>query len=206
VRRCLAASSIAVALLVAAVAGAATSPIQAAARNVRSAIPAIEAYAADHGTYEGMTLAKLRAYDRSIGPVVVRRATRRGYCVQSTVKRAVAHFDGPAGAVRSGRCGVRGRVVPFPPRPSGDSETEPAAYKQLRWGAVLAVAYYADHNTYVGMTVEKLRRFDAAFDGVSIAWASAKQFCLEATDGAATYHLLGPAEGPKAGACPPAPG
>jgi hypothetical protein len=36
---------------------------------VRSAAPPIEAYRVDHGTYVGATLAKLRAYDRTLSSI-----------------------------------------------------------------------------------------------------------------------------------------
>jgi hypothetical protein len=66
---------------------------------VRSAIPAIEAWNADHGTYAGMTAKKLRSkYDYGISPELeVVRAAKRGYCVQATVASETYSFSGPVG-------------------------------------------------------------------------------------------------------------
>src|SRR5919197_5340949 len=100
-------------------AAAATDPLQARAREVRNAIPSAEAWAADHGTYAGMTVAKpRRAYDRSLKNIAVKRATKKGYCIQSTL-RPFVHYDGPVGPMRQNACGARGPEVPRPgPTPS----------------------------------------------------------------------------------------
>ena len=111
----LVASFLAAGVLLVSTAIAGTSPLQDRAYEVRSAIPAAIAYYADHGTWRGVTVGRLRRYDSSIKNVVVRRATKTGFCIQST-KTPFAHYDGPAGNVRKGRCGVRGAVIPFVPR------------------------------------------------------------------------------------------
>lgn len=71
------------------------------------------------------------------------------------------------------------------------------------------LGYYADHNTYAGATVAKLREYDDAtskLPDITIAWATPKEFCLETGAGSnGTYHLRGPAEAPKPGACPSTP-
>jgi hypothetical protein len=87
--------------ILAASALAATSPLQARAQEVRYAVPATFAYYADHNTFAGMTLAKLRRYDRKIKSVVVRRASKSRFCLQST-KTPFVHYDGPGGPVREG--------------------------------------------------------------------------------------------------------
>jgi len=79
-------------------------PAAGAEANVRAAIPALEAYNADHGSYAGVTLAALRGYDPGVSGVRVVRANGTTYCLQSTFQGATAHKDGPAGAIVRGAC------------------------------------------------------------------------------------------------------
>jgi hypothetical protein len=72
--------------------------------NVRATIPAIEAYYADNGTYAGMTDDLLRKYDPFLPTFTLVRATRNGYCVESTVDGVTFHKAGPAGDVAPGAC------------------------------------------------------------------------------------------------------
>jgi hypothetical protein len=66
--------------------GSASSDDAAAQANVRASIPAIEAYYADNGTYEGATLEGLRSvYDAGLPDVVIVSAEAETYCVESTV-------------------------------------------------------------------------------------------------------------------------
>src|SRR5215212_7443722 len=60
----------------------------AAQANVRSAVPGIEAYAADHNGYVGVTLTNLQAsYDAGIKNITfgAAAATATMYCISSTV-------------------------------------------------------------------------------------------------------------------------
>ena len=65
---------------------------RAAAANVRAAIPAVEAYYADHNSYTGMTLAQLRLIDQGVAlgrePVILNSGL--GYCIQSDSNGAAA--------------------------------------------------------------------------------------------------------------------
>jgi hypothetical protein len=185
------------ALLTVPVGGAAD--VQTSAKYVRNAIPAIEAYAADHGGYKGMTIAKIRKWDKSIRNITIRSATRRSYCIQSTTK-PVVHKAGPGAAVRTGRCGVRGTEVPSTaPKPP----TEPMTADQLIRAAVPAMeAYAADHNGYAGMTVEALRKYDASITGITIVRATRDTYCVESGTGADQYHRNGPGEANAPGPCP----
>jgi hypothetical protein len=72
--------------------------------NVRAAIPAIEAYYADHGMYRRATLRALREYDAGVARVRIISATRGSYCIESTVGGATYHKQGPAAAIVSGSC------------------------------------------------------------------------------------------------------
>ena len=79
----------------------------AAQANVRSTLPGVEAYYADHTAtgYSGLTLAKLQAsYDAGIKNVTVVRATTASYCVQSVVGQATYKKSGPAADITSGAC------------------------------------------------------------------------------------------------------
>lgn len=73
--------------------------------NLRAAIPAIEAYYADNGTYAGMTDDLLRAnYDAGIPTITLVRANKNTYCVESTVEGVTFHKAGPAKDIASGPC------------------------------------------------------------------------------------------------------
>jgi hypothetical protein len=79
----------------------------AAAANVRAAMPSVEAYAADHGGYTGMTDAVLRRYGSGT-KVHVAWADRSRYCLQSVLvsfgRSFAAHVVGPDGSVLRGSC------------------------------------------------------------------------------------------------------
>jgi hypothetical protein len=74
--------------------------------NVRSSIPAIEAYAADRPSsgYSGMTVAKLRVIDAGMANVDIVRADLDTYCVQDTVGGQTASFSRPAAELVSVPC------------------------------------------------------------------------------------------------------
>jgi hypothetical protein len=76
-----------------------------AAADIRTATPAIRAYALDGGTYVGMTAAALARYDGELpGSLAFARLTRTSYCVAVTVYGRVWHQDGPGGAIEQGAC------------------------------------------------------------------------------------------------------
>jgi type IV pilus assembly protein PilA len=77
----------------------------AAQANVRAAVPGMEAYNADHGTYATVTSAVLQAsYDAGIKHINVKSATATTYCIESTVGQAVFKKAGPSADITAGAC------------------------------------------------------------------------------------------------------
>jgi type IV pilus assembly protein PilA len=77
----------------------------AAQANVRAAVPGIEAFNADHGTYVGATsLALQQSYDAGIKHILIKSQTVTNYCIQSTVGAAVYFKAGPSADIASGAC------------------------------------------------------------------------------------------------------
>jgi type IV pilus assembly protein PilA len=77
----------------------------AAQANVRAAVPGMEAYNADNGTYAGATSAKLQgSYDAGIKNINVKTATATTYCIDSTVGTSVYKKAGPGAAITAGAC------------------------------------------------------------------------------------------------------
>ena len=73
----------------------------AAEANVRAAVPATEAYYADHGTYAGVTLKKLQTlYDAGVRNIAITGANASTYCIENTAPAAFTyHKSGPAGEI-----------------------------------------------------------------------------------------------------------
>ncbi len=77
----------------------------AAKANVRSGIPAAEAWYADKGTYAGMTVASLRQlYDAGFAATVGPTLTATTYCLESTVNGKIWSKPGPTGSFSSIAC------------------------------------------------------------------------------------------------------
>ena len=81
---------------------------QAARANVRAAVPGVEAYFADNGTYVGITLGGLQAsYDEGIKNVAFASLTGTSYCVQNVATATGGkqwHLNGPGGDIVTGAC------------------------------------------------------------------------------------------------------
>jgi type IV pilus assembly protein PilA len=82
----------------------------AAAANVRAAIPSAEAFFSDHGTYVGMTIASLKAIDSGLNLELVDDLTASSYCLQSDSNGEASggsedhRVNGPGGDVEAGAC------------------------------------------------------------------------------------------------------
>jgi type IV pilus assembly protein PilA len=77
----------------------------AAQANVRSAIPAVEAYFADNNSYAGMTLQYLQTtYDQGVKNIVIFAATGTTYCVHSVVGSQTWNKAGPGADIVTGAC------------------------------------------------------------------------------------------------------
>ena len=63
------------------------------------------------------------------------------------------------------------------------------------------VAYYSDMSSYAGMTLPKLRFYDAGLRGIVIASAKLSTFCAEATSGGTTAFQNGPNARIEIGSC-----
>jgi hypothetical protein len=74
----------------------------AARANVQGAVPAVEAYFAQNGTYEGLNLAAIDP--ASAAAVVVVSTTSSSYCIQSTSGTETYSKHGPTGDVLPGPC------------------------------------------------------------------------------------------------------
>jgi type IV pilus assembly protein PilA len=76
----------------------------AAKANVRSAIPAVEAYNADNSKgYSGMDMAKLTAYDQGVKNItIVGTPTQVSYCIKSKVGTKEWSKKGPGGDITTG--------------------------------------------------------------------------------------------------------
>jgi type IV pilus assembly protein PilA len=74
----------------------------AAQSNVRAAVPAVEAYYSDHGTYTGMTAAGLKAsYDAGLKATIGSSPSATTYCISATQGTHTFQKAGPAAAITS---------------------------------------------------------------------------------------------------------
>jgi type IV pilus assembly protein PilA len=75
----------------------------AAQANVRSAVPAVEAFYADHGTYAGMDDTALKAIDAGVKITVV-SAGASTYCISNTQGSFTYYKAGPASDISATAC------------------------------------------------------------------------------------------------------
>jgi len=150
--------------------GSESSTAAAAESNVRAAVPAIEAFYADNGTYEGATPERLRVDDGAISvDLHVVQATKDSYCLESTVDGATYNKAGPAAAIVSGPCAAA---------PAQTNLSEPA--ERLHAAVEAMEVYRSVSGSYEGMTTEGLSQFGPGLEGVRVVRATRDSFCLEA--------------------------
>ena len=73
--------------------------------NVRSAVPAAEAYYADNGTYLGMDTTALQTIDAGLKVTVV-DATGTSYCITNSISGFSYQKAGPGATIVEGTCTV----------------------------------------------------------------------------------------------------
>ena len=73
--------------------------------NIRVAVPAIETYRSDQGTYAGMTVAALRAsYSAGVQGIDILAADATGYCVRAVEAGRTWYLQGPGGDLTTTAC------------------------------------------------------------------------------------------------------
>ena len=75
----------------------------AASANVRSAVPAVETYFSDNGSYTGMNATSLAAIDAGVQITVVSAGTST-YCISNTQGGFTYYKAGPAASVSTTLC------------------------------------------------------------------------------------------------------
>lgn len=73
----------------------------AAQSNVRAAVPAMEAFYSDNGTYLGATLASLKAIDSGIASVTISGLSASTYTISFTQGNCYGTITGPGGTISS---------------------------------------------------------------------------------------------------------
>jgi prepilin-type N-terminal cleavage/methylation domain-containing protein len=77
----------------------------AARANIHTAVPAIESYRADTGTYAGMSVAILQStYSPGVGGITVVSAGATTYCVSANVGDSAWYKAGPSGQITKTAC------------------------------------------------------------------------------------------------------
>jgi type IV pilus assembly protein PilA len=76
-----------------------------------------------------------------------------------------------------------------------------AAKANVRASIPSVEAYYADNNTYSGLTLTALKGYDAGIKGVVVVRATPASYCVQSTVGQATYKKGGPSADITVSAC-----
>ena len=83
-----------------------------------------------------------------------------------------------------------------------DRANKSAAQANVRASIPGAEAYYADYNTYAGLSLSALQTsYDQGIKDITVVSASSTTYCIEATKGAETWKKAGPASDIVTGTC-----
>jgi len=83
-----------------------------------------------------------------------------------------------------------------------DRANKSAAQANVRASVPGAEAYYADYNTYAGLSLTALQTsYDQGIKDITVVSASSTTYCIEATKGAETWKKAGPASDIVTGTC-----
>ena len=172
-------------LLRGASAGDRPSTAEAQARaDIRGAIPVIEAYHADTGTYAGVTVSGLRAtYDTRVPDVGIVVTSADSYCVESDVEGLDYSKASRSADILPGPC----------PQPGPDAPVaRPAVANQLRTVTVVMEAWYVRHGSFQGVTAAWLKSRIPGLRPLRIVEADGQIYCVEMTGEGHTYSARGP--------------
>jgi hypothetical protein len=76
-----------------------------------------------------------------------------------------------------------------------------AARHRVRYAVPAAEVFFADQETYRGMTLEVLQRIEVGVEQVQVGFASDTAYCLESTVGEQTASYVGPGGGVRDEPC-----
>ena len=83
-----------------------------------------------------------------------------------------------------------------------DRANESAAKANVRASIPGLEAYYADNNTYVGMTLANIQAsYDAGIKNITFGTLTATSYCVQSVVGQATFNKNGPSADIVTGAC-----
>ena len=83
-----------------------------------------------------------------------------------------------------------------------DRANKSAAQANVRASIPGAEAFYADNNTYAGMTLGVLQSsYDQGIKDITVVAATSTTYCIESTKGAETWKKAGPGSDIVTGAC-----
>jgi hypothetical protein len=164
---------------------------------VRSAIPAVEAYYADNGTYASMTLEGLRTtYDAGLPDLLIVEAEAETYCVESTVGSESYFKAGPGADIWPGHCGD---PVPTPSPPPAPAHTDA---EDLVLSVIPAIeSFHAESGTYAGLDRNTVI-FGVSLSEVRIfVRRNGTAYCVEGPRQGPSAHFVGPAGPLQQGPC-----